>query len=100
MKIKLNEEIQGKGAEATKKKRYEKVEKRNECKKKKKNEKVFSTGDSNVVTHHSTNPAHLCLTSEFGWDRVFSHGYDRRNPLPCALLIWNLGFPASYYQQK
>ena len=40
--------------------------------------KVCSTGDSNVVTHHSTNPAHTCLISEFGWDRVFSHGYDRR----------------------
>ena len=47
----------------------------------KRKRKVFSTGDSNVVTHHSTNPAHMCLTSEFGWDRVFSHGYDRRRPI-------------------
>ena len=40
--------------------------------------KVCSTRDSNVVTHHSTNLAHRCLTSEFGWARVLSPGYDRR----------------------
>ena len=50
----------------------------------KEKKKVFSTGDSNVVTHHSTNPAHRCLTSEFRWDRVLSPGYDRRQ----ALLWW------------
>ena len=47
-------------------------------KKSKKKRKVFSTRDSNVVTHHSTNLAHRCLTSEFRWDRVLSPGYDRR----------------------
>ena len=32
-----------------------------------------------MVTHHSTNLAHRCLTSEFRWDRVLSPGYDRRH---------------------
>ena len=52
--------------------------KKMEKEKEKEKKKVFSTGDSNVVTHHSTNPAHRCLTSEFRWDRVLSPGYDRR----------------------
>ena len=47
--------------------------------KKKNQKKVCSTRDSNVVTHHSTNLAHRCLTSEFRWDRVLSPGYDRRH---------------------
>ena len=42
-------------------------------KEKEEKKKVFSTGDSNVVTHHSTNPAHRCLTSEFRWDWGCSH---------------------------
>ena len=44
-----------------------------EKEKEKEKKKVFSTGDSNVVTHHSTNPAHRCLTSEFRWDRGCFH---------------------------
>ena len=67
---------------AKKPKAKKKKKKKKRMKKQKRKRKVFSTGDSNVVTHHSTNPAHMCLTSEFGWDRVFSHGYDRRRPIP------------------
>ena len=70
--------------EGRKKRKEKRKEKKRKEKKKKKEKKVFSTGDSNVVTHHSTNPAHRCLTSEFRWDRVLSPGYDRRQ----AFLWW------------
>ena len=60
-------------------------EKGGEKRQKKMQKKVFSTRDSNVVTHHSTNRAHRCLTSEFWWDRVLSPGYDRRQqPFPLS----------------
>ena len=39
--------------------------------------KHFVTGGSHVVTHHSTNPAHAELTSEFGWDPVHCRRYER-----------------------
>ena len=70
--------------EKKRKEKKRKEKKRKKKKKEKKKKKVFSTGDSNVVTHHSTNPAHRCLTSEFRWDRVLSPGYDRRQ----AFLWW------------
>ena len=85
---KRERKIEGRKKRKEKRKEKKRKEKKRKEKKKKKKEKkkkkVFSTGDSNVVTHHSTNPAHRCLTSEFRWDRVLSPGYDRRQ----AFLWW------------
>ena len=39
--------------------------------------KTFVTCDSRVVPHRSTEQAQGCLTSEFGWDPVFSPWYER-----------------------
>ena len=40
--------------------------------------KACNTQGSNVVPHRSTNCASWCLTSEFGWDPVFSPMYGRK----------------------
>ena len=37
----------------------------------------YSTQDSLVVPHQSTDRAQRCLTSQFGWDAVLSPWYDR-----------------------
>ena len=42
-----------------------------------KTSKTFVTCDSRVVPHRSTEQAQGCLTSEFGWDPVFSPWYER-----------------------
>ena len=39
--------------------------------------KTYTTCDSRVVPHRSTEQAQWCLTSEFGWDPVLSPWYDR-----------------------
>ena len=41
------------------------------------NSKGYGTGDSQAVTHPSTNPACGCLTSEIERDRVHSTEYGR-----------------------
>ena len=43
----------------------------------KKSKKVISTRTSHAVPHHSTNLAFSRLTSEFGWDPVYSTQYGR-----------------------
>ena len=40
-------------------------------------EKGYGTGNSQAVTHPSTNPACSCLTSEIERDRVYSTEYGR-----------------------
>ena len=45
-----------------------------------KEEKGYSTGYSQAVTHPSTNPACGCLTSEIERDRVHSTEYGRIHP--------------------
>ena len=39
--------------------------------------KTYTTCDSRVVPHRSTEQAQWCLTSEFGWDPVVSPWYER-----------------------
>ena len=39
--------------------------------------KGYGTGNSQAVTHPSTNPACSCLTSEIERDRVYSTEYGR-----------------------
>ena len=39
---------------------------------------VYNTGDSQVVTHQSTNAAQHCLTSVIRWELVLSVWYGRR----------------------
>ena len=44
----------------------------------KRGQKAYNTWGSHVVTHHSTNQARQCLTSEIGRDPVFSMRYGRK----------------------
>ena len=49
------------------------------------NVKTYTTCDSRVVPHRSTEQAQWCLTSEFGWDPVVSPWYER-TMLTCQIL--------------
>ena len=59
----------------------------------KKRAKHFVTGGSHVVTHHSTNPAHAELTSEFGWDPVHCRRYERSMAKVEKISVYKTGRP-------